>query len=175
MTATEVLLLGGRSGVGKSAAALELFRRLAAADVMVCLIEGDNLDLAHPSPWRQGHDLAEKNLAEMWRNYRAIGHTRLIYVNTASVLPETMRSLTVAMGGDPGVHGVLLTASDATVGQRLAQREVGGGLDEHLERSRSLSGVLDAAAPAEVHRFATDGRTVGEVAAQVERLLPWAP
>ena len=32
--------------------------------------------------------LAERNLATMWSNYRALGYRRLVYLNTASVLPN---------------------------------------------------------------------------------------
>ncbi len=47
-------------------------------------IEGDDLDLAYRLPWE--HGLTEKNLAAKWRSYRALGHRRLIYTNTVSVL-----------------------------------------------------------------------------------------
>ena len=58
---------------------MEMFSQLAEADVMHGLIEGDNLDLAHPTPWEHGQPLAELNLAAMWRNYKFFGHYRLIY------------------------------------------------------------------------------------------------
>jgi gluconate kinase len=169
----EVVFIGGRSGVGKSAVAAELFRQLAAADVMHCLIDGDNLDLAHPSPFGQGHDLAEQNLRAMWQNYQAIGHSRLIYTNTASVLPGSLGSLTAALGGTPRVHAVLLSASDPVADRRLALREAGGGLHEHRQRSRSTATVLEHAAPDWVHRLVTDDLDVATVAAQIAALLDW--
>lgn len=88
-------------------------------------IEGYNLDMAFPVPWKQGQNLAEANLTAMWSNYKAHGHTRLIYVNTASVLPQVVDALTTAMGDDPVVSGVFLTSSDAVAERRLVQREVG--------------------------------------------------
>jgi hypothetical protein len=109
----------------------------------------------------------------MWSNYLAIGHERLIYTNTASVLPGVVERLTAAIGGNPRVHGVLLTATDHAVQERLAQREVGGGLAEHLERSRRMNEKLDVALPW-VHRLPTDDRTVVEVAAEIARLLSWS-
>jgi 2-phosphoglycerate kinase len=45
---SEVLFVGGRSGVGKSSVAFELHARLAALKVKHCVIEGDSLDLAYP-------------------------------------------------------------------------------------------------------------------------------
>jgi serine kinase of HPr protein (carbohydrate metabolism regulator) len=44
---TELLLISGRSGVGKSTVAAELHHLLAQAGGKHALIGGDNLDLAH--------------------------------------------------------------------------------------------------------------------------------
>lgn len=166
---SEVLFLGGRSGVGKSSVAVELHVQLCAADVRHCVIEGDNLDLAHPPPWE--HRLAERNLAAMWANYRDLGYRRMIYTNTVSVrfVPE----LTAAMGDDPSVTAVLLTSSDATARERLTRREIGSALRQHVERSDAAARSLEALAPPSVHRVATDGRTVHDVAAQILALTGW--
>lgn len=166
---SEVLFLGGRSGVGKSSVAVELHVQLSGADVRHCLIEGDNLDLAHPPPWE--HRLAERNLAAMWGNYRALGYHRLIYTNTVSV--RYVEALTAAMGDDPLVTAVLLTSSDATARERLARREIGTALQRHVERSAAAARSLDELAPASVHRIHTDGRTVSELAASVLALTGW--
>lgn len=122
---TDVIFIGGRSGVGKSSVAAEASLLLAAADIRHAVIEGDNLDQAYPQPWREGIDLAEKNLAAMWRNYRSIGYARLIFTNTVSVLE--MPSLSAALGGQVRSFGVLLTATDETTAHRLAEREIGTG------------------------------------------------
>ncbi|MFD8125318.1 hypothetical protein ACFV3T_30420 [Streptomyces albidoflavus] len=47
---TEVLLIGGRSGVGKSAVGQEVAVLLRRADVAHAVIEGDLLDQVHPAP-----------------------------------------------------------------------------------------------------------------------------
>jgi adenylylsulfate kinase-like enzyme len=62
-SASEVLLLAGRSGVGKSSVAMECHAALGAAEVRHCLIDGDTLDMAYPTPWE--HGLAERNLTAM--------------------------------------------------------------------------------------------------------------
>ena len=80
---SQALFIGGRSGVGKTTVAFEVHTRLSTARVRHCLIEGDNLDQAYPAPWE--HGLAERNLAAMWANYRALGYRRMVYTNTASV------------------------------------------------------------------------------------------
>ena len=51
---SEALLIGGRSGTGKSSVGNEIHTQLSAAGVQHCLIEGDNLDLAYPPPQRHG-------------------------------------------------------------------------------------------------------------------------
>jgi hypothetical protein len=172
MAGSEAVFLGGRSGAGKSSVGYEIHARLSAARVRHCLIEGDNLDMAYPPP--QEHGLAERNLAVMWANYRALGYRRMLYVNTASVLGKVTGALAAAMGDGPRVTAVLLTCSDATARQRLAQREIGTGLDRHIERSDLMARQLDGGAPGWVHRVDTDGRTVADIAAEVISLAGWS-
>jgi hypothetical protein len=108
----------------------------------------------------------------MWANYRASGYQRMIYTNTASVIPGVISELTAAMGDYPQVTAVLLTCSDATARQRLALREIGSELESHLERSRIAARRLDFV-PAWVHRVTTDGRTVTDIAAEIIALTGW--
>ena len=175
MSRSHLLLIGGRSGVGKSTVAAEVHRQLSDGGVHHAWIEGDNLDMAFPVPWEQGYDLAEANLAAMWSNYKVHGYTRLIYVNTASVRAKVMDELTTAMGDDPIVTGVLLTSSDPVAQRRLAQREVGGGLDDAVRRSREAAVALEASAPQEVTRLRTDTRSVTALAAEIVTLTGWCP
>lgn len=174
MSRSHLLLIGGRSGVGKSTVAGEIHRQLSELNVQHAWIEGDNLDMAHPMPWRQGHMLAEANLAAMWANYRAVGHRRLIYVNTASIVPSVVQELTSAMGDDPRVTGVLLTSADATAEHRLRQREVGGGFDHAFHRSREAAHNLEVEASPGITRLTTDGRSVSDIADDVIQLTGWA-
>lgn len=174
MCQSRLLLIGGRSGVGKSTVATEIHRQLSEQGVHHAWIEGDNLDMAFPAPWKQGYELAEANLAAMWSNYRAHGYTRLIYVNTASVADPVINELTRAMGDQPKVVGVLLTSSDEVADLRLARREVGGGLDYAMGRSRDAALGLETAAPEEVTRLNTDGKTVTDLATHIIQLTGWS-
>lgn len=169
-TPPDVIFIGGRSGVGKSSVAAEASRILARADIRHAVIEGDNLDQAHPEPWRDGIDLAEQNLAAMWKNYRAIGYSRLIFTNTVSVLQ--LSPLIAALGVRVRSFAVLLTATDATAAQRLGQREIGSALEEHIDRSNRAAQRLDGA-DGTVARVSTDGRSVGEVASEVLTRAGW--
>ncbi|WP_260303569.1 adenylyl-sulfate kinase [Rathayibacter sp. PhB127] len=157
--------------MGKSSVAAEASRLLTTADVSHAVIEGDNLDQAHPEPWRRGLALAESNLASMWKNYSAAGYHRLIYTNTVSVLE--MRTLTAAI--DPGARpiGVLLTVEDAVAAHRLGRREIGTGLDDAVDRSRAAAVMLDSEVPPTVHRVVTDHRPVHDIALEVLALTGW--
>jgi deoxyadenosine/deoxycytidine kinase len=168
---SKALFIGGRAGVGKSSVGYEIHAQLSAARIQHCLIEGDNLDMAWPEPHE--HGLAEENLAAMWANYRALGYRRMIYTNTASVFERVLSELTAAMGDSPQVTAILLTCSDLTARQRLAQREIGSELDWHIERSDLMARRLTKRAPAWVHRVITDSRTVTDIAAEVIALTGW--
>ena len=175
MTArSEVLFIGGRAGVGKSTVGYEVHARLSDARVRHCLIEGDNLDMAWPTPHARGLHLAEQNLAVMWFNYRAHGYRRMIYTNTASVFADVIGMLTAAMGDSPSVTAVLLTCSDTTARERLAVREISDEqLDAHIERSDVMARRLDRLAPAWVHRVPTDARFVADIADEIITLAGW--
>ena len=138
-----------------------------------CYVEGDNLDQVHPAP--DGDPVREKiseaNLAAIWANYRALGHTRLVYTNTAAVISAPW--IERALGGHVRFIGVLLTAEDATADARLGAREIGGGLAWHLDRSRRAARWLDEQAPEWVERIRSDTRGVTDIAAEVIELTGW--
>lgn len=165
----ELLVIGGRSGVGKSTAASALHALLRADDVAHAVVEGDALDLAWPPPWE--HRLSLRNLAAVWANYRDLGYRRLVYTNTVAVLEAD--ELAVAMGDSPRVTSVLLTASDAVAYARLALRESGAELEAHRSRSVAAALRLEADAPSGTHRIATDGRSPDEVARAVRAVVGW--
>ena len=166
---TELLLIGGRSGVGKSTAAAALHWSLSRDGVRHAVVEGDALDLAFPAAAE--HRLAEANLAAMWANYRRLGYRRLVYANTNSVLNAA--ALTAAMGDDPRVVAVLLEADGDAIASRLGGRDAGESLRWHLRRSAEAAEQLDAEAPVGTARVATTGRTPQEVAEEIRGITGW--
>lgn len=102
--------------------------------------------------------------------YRAVGYSRLIFTNTVSVLQ--IAKLTAALGGETHAFAVLRTSSDAAAAQRLAQRESGTALTEHIDRSNRAARRLDTVGEA-VLRVATDGRTVEDIARDVLVSAGW--
>lgn len=169
MNQTALLVIGGRSGVGKSSVAHALHARLCADGVQHAVIEGDYLGLAWPDP--AAHHLGARNLQAVWANYRELGYRRLVYTNTVSVLEAD--GLAQAMGGADVVTRVLLTCDDPTADERLAARERGAELDRHRRRSARAARLLDAEAPDSTVRIATDGTPVERTAARIRALLAW--
>ena len=177
MDHAEVLLLGGRAGVGKTTVGWEVSARLRAARVAHAVIDGDFMGQVHPAPEGDPHRaaIAERNLIAVWGNYAELGYRRLVYVNTVSVLEESTGVFRRAMGDGVRIVRVLLTASDETTGRRLAGREIGSELEQELRGSVRKARMLDARAPAGTLRVGTDGRTVIDIAAEVTAATGWIP
>ncbi|MGP4110613.1 hypothetical protein ACTWP5_06815 [Streptomyces sp. 4N509B] len=181
----DVLLIGGRAGSGKTTVGWEVSARLAAAGVAHALVEGDLLGQVHPAPDgdpdRVG--ITERNLAAVWRAYAELGCRRLVYTRTVCVLPEYGDMVRRAVGVSEGSEAsdasrvrlirVLLTASDETATGRLVRRELGSRRDAELRTSALKAPMLDARAPSDTVRVATDGRTVVDVATDVVAATGW--
>ncbi|MER5482076.1 AAA family ATPase [Streptomyces sp. NPDC002812] len=173
----EVLLIGGRAGVGKTTVGWEVSARLRAAMVAHCVIEGDFMGQAHPAPEGDPgrRKIAERNLTALWSNYAELGYRRLIYTHTVSVLAENEGMFQRAMGADVRIVRVVLTASDATVRERLTARELGSELEHELASSARKARVLDERTPPDTVRVATDGRAVVDIAREVVDAADWLP
>ncbi len=171
----EALLIGGRSGSGKSVVGWEVSARLRADGVAHAILEGDFMGQVHPAPPGDPDRtaLVERNLTAVWANFAALGYRRLIYTNTLSVLPAMTPMFERALGADVRLIRVLLTASDATARERLVARELGSELEDGLKASHARSRVLhDGVAPGTA-RVQTDGRSVIDVANEIVALTGW--
>lgn len=166
---TEVLFLGGRSGVGKTSVGHEIHAQLASGGVRHALIDGDYLGMAYPAPDALG--IAESNLGLIWANYERHGYTHLVYSQTVSVLHSS--ELREAMGGTRQAVGVLLTSTDETACARLSQRENGSELAIHIKRSTSIARRLENESPGWVHRVSTDNRSLQSIASEIIELTNW--
>jgi hypothetical protein len=171
---TELLLIGGRSGVGKTTVGFEVSAQLQRADVAHCLVDGDHLGFAYPKPKDDPHGtrLTQANLAALWQNCRALGYTRLIYVNSVCVLPDEQAWISAVVGAQEA-RSVLLTADDISVAERLGHRELGSELAAHLRRSARTSTRLERSCPPAVTRVPTADVSVQAVAAEVLSLVDW--
>ncbi|MDN3024276.1 hypothetical protein [Streptomyces sp. S.PB5] len=177
MDHSEVLLIGGRAGVGKTSVGWEVSARLRAAQVAHAVIDGDFMGQVHPAPEGDPHRavIGERNLAAVWGNYAELGYRRLVYVNTVSVLDEATGMFRRVMGDSVRIVRVLLTATDETTERRLSGRELGSELAAELRNSARKARMLDERAPVGTLRVVTDGRTVIGVAAEVVAATGWIP
>jgi AAA domain len=171
----EALLIGGRSGSGKSVVGWEVSARLRAEGVAHAILEGDFMGQVHPAPPGDPDRtaLVERNLTAVWANFAALGYRRLIYTNTLSVLPEMTPMFERALGADVRLIRVLLTTSDSTARERLVARELGSELEDGLSASAARSRVLEDNVAAGTTRIATDGRSVIEIASEIVALTGW--
>ncbi|MFF9160928.1 hypothetical protein ACF081_11800 [Streptomyces longwoodensis] len=175
MDHAEVLLIGGRAGVGKTTVGWEVSALLRAAAVPHAVIEGDFMGQVHPAPEGHPHraEITERNLTAVWENFARLGYRRLIYTNTASVLPEATCMFERAMGAHVRMTRILLTASDATARERLVGRELGSELEEELAGSIRKGRLLDQRATAGTVRVMTDLRPVIDIAQEVVAATGW--
>lgn len=175
MDRAEVLLIGGRAGVGKTTVGWEVSALLRVAAVPHAVIDGDFMGHVHPAPEGDPHraEITESNLTAVWANYARRGYRRLIYTNTVSVLSEATGMFQRAMGSDVRIVRVLLTATDATTRERLLRREIGSELEQEWESSTRKARLLDQRTPAEAVRVRTDGRSVSDIAHEVVAATGW--
>jgi hypothetical protein len=176
MDHAEVLLIGGRAGVGKTTVGWEVSALLRSEGIAHAIIDGDFMGQVHPAPEGDPHraEITESNLTAVWTNFTQRGYRRLIYTNTLSVLPEAAGMFERAMGAGVRITRVLLTASDASARERLVGRERGSELEQELEASIRKARLLDQRAPEETVRVATDGRLVVDIAREVVAATGWA-
>jgi adenylylsulfate kinase-like enzyme len=75
-----VLVLCGATGVGKSTAGFEIYRRTLRAGSAAAYVDLDQIGFCRPVPVGDtgGHRVKARNLAAMWRTYRAAGAQCLI-------------------------------------------------------------------------------------------------
>ncbi|MFE7315464.1 hypothetical protein ACFU7T_20635 [Streptomyces sp. NPDC057555] len=171
----ELLLIGGRAGVGKTSVGWEVSALLRAAGVGHAVMDGDFMGQVHPAP--EGDPsrsrITELNLAAVWANYARAGCRRLIYTNTVSVLPESAGIFERALGPGVRIVRVLLTATDATAEARLTGRERGSELARELANSARKARMLDDRATADTLRVVTDNRSVPDIATELVTATGW--
>ena len=75
-----VLVLSGATGVGKSTAGFEVYRRTLSVGSAAAYVDLDQVGFCRPVPAGDtgGHRVKARNLAAMWQTYRAAGAQRLI-------------------------------------------------------------------------------------------------
>lgn len=134
----DVVAVTGPCGAGKSSVGFEMLDRLARAGVKVAFVDGV---LAHVTPTPPddpfAYGTAERALRALWQVFADEGHTRLLLARV--VEDETQLAIVLRAVPDARVRLYRLVASPATVAARLARREVGDGLDWHVQRAAEIA------------------------------------
>ena len=177
---TQIVLITGPAAVGKSTVCWEIGAQLTAAQVPHAVIETDELDRVFPRPRAEDlekispgtSDISSINLAAIWANYRALGHSRLIMSGVMVHLAFDRRWIAAAI---PDAHVTVfrLRAADSTLMERLDKREVGSGREEQIQRTLRQAKRMAGEQTNGPVIVATDGKTPQELAATILHELGW--
>ncbi|WP_346176382.1 hypothetical protein [Streptomyces cuspidosporus] len=183
-----VLWLCGATGVGKSTVGFQVFRKALGDGRTAAYLDLDQIGFCGPTPADdpRNHRVKSRNLAALWRAYRAVGARCLTvvgHVEDESVLQAYTDALTPAT-----VTLCRLHAGREELTRRILGRGRGGSWPQpgDLLRGRPAERLLQAADAAVADdaaleraalgiRVDTDGRTVEEVAETVATRAPWPP
>ena len=170
--AIPVLVLNGSVGVGKTTIGHAISDVLVSARVPHAFVDRDALCVSWPQSGRFNEDMANRNLAAVWKNFRAHDATRLI---VAGVL-ESTHDVEALRGAVPGAAIIVcrLRASAAVREARLRAREHGVSREWHLARSVELETILGRVA-VDDFSIENDGRTPVAVAHEVLARAEWPP
>lgn len=145
-----LLWLCGPPGVGKTAVAWEVYRRLVAMGVRTAYLDVDQLGMCHPEPADDPdrHRLKARNVAALRRNFAAAGATCLV----VSGVVDAARGPATDILGDHTLVGRLRVDRDQ-MAARLRERrgsytvaETAALEAELLDRSRFADWVVDTTA-----------------------------
>lgn len=166
-----ILFLTGPPASGKTAAAVELGKRLEARGIANAVADLDWLSWVHPVTESYDYNMISlHNLEMIWRTYHQMGICILI-LSRALLSDEPLERLE-AIWPESRLTLVRLTASRKTLQERLRARDCGGELKEHLEELESMIEAMDRSGrPAVTVR--NDGRDIGETAEEIIMKTGW--
>jgi adenylylsulfate kinase len=167
------ILVTGPVGVGKTTLIEEMSGLLRAAEIPHATVDFDQLTACYPRSAQDdiwGTQLGLANLAALWRNYSAVGASRLLI---ARVL-EHRKELDGYRVSVPGAEIVVvrLRASVATLRERVRQRGTGLGMQWHLDRTGELAASMDRSSVEDL-LVETEGRHQTDLAREVLARVGW--
>lgn len=169
-----VLLITGPVGSGKSAVLTEVEHVLSRTGTRFAAVDLDALSGCHPGARRDPFNtaLSLRNLAGLWRNFRAAGAQRL----ALACVVESRRELARFRRAVPGaeITVVRLRASIRALQSRVRQREIGLGRTWHVRRAAELARIMERARVEDV-LVDTEARTINAIAREVLEEAGWLP
>jgi adenylylsulfate kinase len=172
-TSVPVMLITGPVGVGKTTVATQVSELLESVELAHAFVDIDSLRWSYPSP---AHDrfrteLAMKNLAAIWPNFLSAGATRLVLADVLESREELEQYRAAVPGAD--ILVVRLQASLDTLLSRLRLREIGAGLDWHLQRAAELSQQMERDKVEDL-LVNTEGKSINAIAREILIRSNWA-
>jgi adenylylsulfate kinase-like enzyme len=184
---TPVLWLCGATGVGKSTVGFQVYGRVVGAGLTAAYVDLDQIGFCRPVPAGDpgSHRMKARNLAAVWRTYRAAGAQRLVVTGSA---PEKAVVATYAAAlPSAAITLARLQAGRDQLTRRIMLRGRGGSWpqpgDPLAGRSAAELRRITGAAAADAEalerggvgtlRVDTDGRTVRAAADLIIAAAPW--
>jgi hypothetical protein len=165
----QVIVISGSMGSGKTTVLAETSDVLASRGVVHAAIDLDGLSVGH---WPAGTsaDLMIRNLADVWRNYAAVGVTRLLLSEALDTAAGRDRLREALPGAQ--IEVCRLRATLDTMRRRVRLREPGMLQEQLIARVAELEAALDAAG-VEDFSVQNDDRSVTDVAREMLARAGW--
>lgn len=168
---TQVIVISGVGGVGKTTAGWELREMLKRKHVAHALIDTDNISWCYPAaPDRFNTLLVAQNLKSIWQNYSAAGANKLVI----SGVLETAEQFDLWRDAIPNATFAVfeLRAPEQTIRARLLTRGDSYDFEGAAARSQELAEILKAN-PVSARSIETDDLSTQQVAAKILELSGW--
>jgi adenylylsulfate kinase-like enzyme len=169
-----VLLICGSTGVGKSTIGFQFYLQCLGAGLTAGYIDLDQIGLVRPADAgdAERHRLKARNLAVMWRNYRAAGATHLVAtgpIDSSEALLAYAEELPAA-----AITVCRLRAAQDELRRRVLSRGAGGSWPQPGDPLRGLpaEGLLEVAARAAEEAAELDGIALGDIAIDTDEHAP---
>lgn len=178
-----VLWLCGATGVGKSTVGFQVYLKALGAGLTAAYIDLDQLGFCGPTP--ADHRVRARNLAAVWRTYRAAGAQALVMVGPVEdqaaigVYADALPAATVIVcrlhaGRDQLTSRIMLRGQGRGSWPQPGDPLVGQPVTHLLRVADEAVRDADALERAAIgHRIDTDGRTIEETADIVVARTAW--
>lgn len=165
-TRTQILVITGTVGVGKSSVADEVYEILKKQSAHLALINLDELGYTGTAPKDDPFNinLRFKNLQAIWKNYEEAG-TKGVIIPFVVEHRQSIKRFTQAIP-NADIHVIRLDAPIDVVKERIRKRPMGGSLEWHLKRAAELAQILKHNKPEDIV-IETVGKSISDVAKEI--------